>query len=85
MVMVVVELAPTKVIVEAPAVVLTVLGFTGLLNVTAKVSLTPITPTVLPVALVLVILDTTNVATVVFEKAELATLVQFVPTFALTL
>ena len=85
MVMVVDELAPTSVIVDAPAVVLIVLGFTGLSNVTAKVSFTPITPTVLPLALVLVILDITKVATVVLEKVELATLVQFVPTLALTL
>jgi len=85
MVIVVVELAPTNVIVEAPATVLIVLGFTALSNVTAKVSFTPMTPTVLPLALVLVMLDTTNVATVVFEKVELAALVQFVPTFDLTL
>jgi hypothetical protein len=71
--------------VDAPTPVLTVLGFTALLNVTAKVSPTPILPTVLPLALVLVMLDTTNVATVVPVKVELATLVQFVPILALTL
>jgi hypothetical protein len=55
------------------------------LNVTANVSPIPIFPTVLPVALVLAMLDTTNVATVVPVKVELATLVQFVPILALTL
>jgi hypothetical protein len=83
--MVVVELPPTNDMVDAPTPVLTVLGFTALLNVTAKVSPTPILPTVLQLALVLVMLDTTNVATVVPVKVELATLVQFVPILALTL
>jgi hypothetical protein len=83
--MVVVELPPTNDMVDAPTPVLTVLGLTALLNVTAKVSPTPILPTVLPLALVLVMLDTTNVATVVPVKVELATLVQFVPNLALTL
>jgi hypothetical protein len=83
--MVVVDDPPTSVIVDPPVVVLIVLGFTALSNVTAKVSPTPMTPTVLPVALVLVMLDTTKVATVVPVNVELATLVQFVPIFALTL
>ena len=68
-VIVVEELLPTSVMVDAPAPVLIVLGNTALLNVTAKVSPTPMMPTVLPLALVLVMLVITNVAPVVPVKA----------------